>query len=338
MATMRRRTMLGAGLGAAAAAAVPLRYARAAAEFSYKLGVDWPADHPGSLAAKEACERVKEATGGRVEVQFFPGNVLGSDTDMLSQARSGALELLLMPTGVLSTFIPVAAINNVGFAFADYPQVWRAMDGELGAYVREQIVKSGLAVMDRIWDNGFRQLTTSNRPVNSLADVAGLKLRVPVAPIFTSMWQALGASPASANINELYSALQTKVFDGQENPLSNIQFFKFYEVQKYCALTSHMWEGFWLLANRRAWGRLPPDLQEIVGRTFNDGALKQRAVIEAYANSLRAKLTEEGMSFTEPDRAPFRAQLTKAGFYAAQRKQFGEEAWSRLETYSGSLT
>src|SRR3954452_4065626 len=121
--------------------------------------------------------------------------------------------------------------------------------------------KVGLVVMDKIWDNGFRQLTTGTRPVASLADLKGMKIRVPVSPIFTSMMKALGASPASANINELYSALQTKVFDGQENPLTNIQYFRIYEVQKFCALTSHMWEGYWLIGNRRAFARMPADLQ-----------------------------------------------------------------------------
>jgi tripartite ATP-independent transporter DctP family solute receptor len=244
---------------------------------------------------------------------------------------------MLMPTGVLSGFVPVAAINNVGFAFADYAQVWKAMDGALGGYVREQIMKIGLVVMDRIWDNGFRQVTTSSRPVAALSDVEGLKIRVPVAPIYTSMWTALGAAPASANVNELYSSLQTKVFDGQENPLTNIQFFKSYEVQKYCALTSHMWEGFWLLGNRRTWATLPADLQEIVNHAFNDGAVRQRAVMAESGASLQSRLEEEGLTFTTPDRAPFREKLTRAGFYQRWRKQFGDEAWTRLEAVSGPL-
>lgn len=339
MSITTRRSLLKVGLGAGAAAGLGVIGTRRAqaAEFTMKLGVDWAADHPGSVAAKAACDRVREATNGRVEIQLFPNNMLGSDTDMLSQVRSGALELMLMPTGVLSTFIPVAAINNVGFAFADYDQVWKAMDGELGAHVRAEIAKTGIMVMPKIWDNGFRQMTTSNKPIQSLADVKGLKIRVPVSQIYTSMWQALEAAPASANVNELYSALQTKVFDAQENPLPNIQFFKFYEVQKHCALTSHMWEGFWLLANRRTWGKLPTDLQDIVAQAFDEGAIKQRQVMAEFSASLRKKLEEEGLAFTTPDRAPFRAQLTKAGFYEQWKKQFGDEAWSKLEAVSGKL-
>lgn len=340
MTMFNRRHLLQLGLGAGVAASAGIASTRRAraAEYSFKLGVDWAADHPGSVAAKAACDRVKEVTGGRVEIQFFPNNMLGGDTDMLSQVRSGALEFMLIPTGVLSSFIPVAAINNVGFAFEGYEQVWKAMDGDLGAYVRQEITKSGVVVMSKIWDNGFRQLTTGNRPVKTLADVQGLKIRVPVSQIYTSMWQGLGAAPASANVNELYSALQTKVFDAQENPLPNIQFFKFYEVQKNCALTSHMWEGFWLLANRRLWAGLPADLRQQIETVFEEGAINQRKVMAEFSRSLRAKLETEGLAFTTPDRAPFREQLSKSGFYAQWRKQFGEDAWAKLEAVSGTLS
>ncbi len=337
MTGMHRRAVLRTGLAAATGAALPSASRAAAAEFSFKLGVDWPADHPGSVQAKASCDQVREATKGRVDIQFFPNNQLGSDTDMLSQLRSGALEMFLLGTGILSTFVPVASINNVGFAFAGYEQVWQAMDGRLGALVREQIAKSGILVLDRIWDNGFRQMTTSGKPIGSIADVQGLRIRVPVSTIYTSMWTALGASPVSANVNELYSALQTKVFDAQENPLPNIQFFKFYEVQKSCALTSHMWEGFWLLLNRRAWAQLPADLQGTVAAVLNEGALKQRVAMSEYNDTAAALLRQEGMTFTSPDRSGFRDRLAKAGFYQQWQKQFGEEAWSRLEAVSGTL-
>jgi len=329
-----RRLVITGGL--AAAAGLAARPARAA-EFSFKMGVDWPADHPGSVEGKAGCDQIRSETGGKVDIQFFPNNQLGSDTDMLSQLRSGAIEFLLLGTGILSTFLSVAAINNVGFAFADYGQVWKAMDGELGAYVREQLTKSGLVVMDRIWDNGFRQMSTSGKLINSITDVQGLKIRVPMSSIYTSMWTALGAAPAGLNVNELYSALQTKVFDAQENPLPNIQFFKFYEVQKTCALTNHMWEGFWLLANRRVWAGLPGEVQKTISGAMNAAALRQRVSMAEFSNTMGAQLKQEGMTFTSPDKAQFREKLAKSGFYGQWRKQFGEDAWTRLEAFSGPL-
>src|SRR5262249_25136392 len=148
---------------------------------------------------------------------------------------------------------------------------------DLGAYIRGQIQRSGLMVMDKIWDNGFREITSSTKPIKTPDDLKGFKIRVPVSPLWTSMFQAFGSAPASINFNEVYTALQTKVVEGQENPLAIIATAKLYEVQRYCSLTNHMWDGFWLLANRRAWDRLPPDLQAIVANHFNEAAVSQRA-------------------------------------------------------------
>jgi tripartite ATP-independent transporter DctP family solute receptor len=143
--------------------------------------------------------------------------------------------------------------------------------------VRGQINKANLVVMDRIWDNGFRQITSSTKPMNTAADLNNFKIRVPVSPMWTSMFKGLGAAPTSINFAEVYSALQTKVVDGQENPLAIIDTAKLYEVQKYCAMTNHMWDGFWFLGNRRAWEKLPPDLRAVVAKHINAAGMKQRA-------------------------------------------------------------
>ena len=134
------------------------------------------------------------------------------------------------------------------------------------------------------------------------------------------MFSALGASPSSINLSEVYSALQTKVVDGQENPLVTIDTAKFYEVQKYCALTNHMWDGYWFIGNRRAWERLPTDLKEIVSRNINDAALLQRTDVENLGNTLKAELQAKGLEFTDPDRPAFREALRKAGFYDSGRR------------------
>ena len=146
--------------------------------------------------------------------------------------------------------------------------------------MRAQIAKSGLVPMERIWDNGFRQITSSTKPIQTADDLKGFKIRVPVSPLWTSMFKALDASPASINFSEVYSALQSKVVDGQENPLAVIATAKLYEVQKYCSMTNHMWDGFWFLANGNAWARLPDDLRGIVARNVNarcaEGARRRR--------------------------------------------------------------
>lgn len=335
-----RRTLLKTSAAATLAGTVGMPFiARAQqAEFSYKFGNNLPDSHPLNVRAREMAAAVKTETGGRVDIQIFPSSQLGSDTDMLSQIRSGGVEFFTLSGLILATLVPATSINGIGFAFPDYATVWRAMDGELGAHIRAEISKANLVVMDKIWDNGFRQTTSSTKPINEPDDFKGFKIRVPVSPLWTSMFKALDAAPASINFSEVYSALQTKVVEGQENPLALISTAKLYEVQKYCSLTNHMWDGFWFLANRRAWERLPEDLRAIVAKNINAAALNQREDTAKLNASVRDDLTAKGLIFNQPDVALFRDKLRKAGFYAEWKGKYGDQAWSLLEKAVGTLT
>jgi tripartite ATP-independent transporter DctP family solute receptor len=273
-----------------------------------------------------------------MEIQLFPNSQLGGDSDMLSQLRTGAIQMFNLSGLILATYVPVASINGIGFAFKDYDQVWPAMDGALGAFVRSAIAKAGLYAFNNMWDNGYRQITSSTHPINTPDDIKGFKIRVPVSPLWTSMFKALGASPTSININEVYSALQTKIVEGQENPLSLINLFKFYEVQKYVSFTNHMWDGFWTLANAKAWADLPKELQEIVARNINGAALKEREDVRQLNDSLQGDLTQKGMVFNKTDAEKFRATLRASGFYAEWKDKYGAEAWAVLEKQVGSLS
>jgi tripartite ATP-independent transporter DctP family solute receptor len=225
----------------------------------------------------------------------------------------------------------------MGFAFPDYPTVWKAMDGDLGAYIRAQIAKANIVAMDKIWDNGFRQTTSSTKPINGPDDYKGFKIRVPVSPLWTSMFKAFDAAPASINFSEVYSALQTKIVEGQENPLALISTAKLYEVQKYCSLTNHMWDGYWFLANRAAWEALPEDVRPIVAKNINAAAVKARADTEKLNATVKDDLAAKGLIFNQPDVAPFRDKLRSAGFYSDWKGKYGEEAWAILEKAVGKL-
>jgi tripartite ATP-independent transporter DctP family solute receptor len=257
---------------------------------------------------------------------------------MLSQLRSGGIEFFTLSGLILSTLVPVASINGIGFAFPDYPSVWKAMDGDLGQYVRTQIAKANLVAMEKIWDNGFRQTTSSTRPIQGPEDLKGFKIRVPVSPLWTSMYKAFDSAPASINFSEVYTALQTKVVDGQENPLAIIATAKLYEVQKYCSLTNHMWDGFWFLANRRAWERLPENLRTVVAKHVNAAGMKEREDVAQLNAGLQKELTEKGMVINQPKAEAFREKLRAAGFYAEWKGKYGDEAWSILEKYTGKLS
>jgi tripartite ATP-independent transporter DctP family solute receptor len=307
------------------------------AEFRLKYGTAFPVDHPGAVRIKEAAEAIKNETNGRVELLVFPNGQLGSEPDMFAQTRSGALESM-STSGVNLTTVPVGGINAVAFAFNDYGQVWAAMDGELGAHVRAAFEKANLHLFEKVLDNGFRNMTSSVRPINAPGDLKGLKIRVPSNQLWVSMFKALGAAPTAVNFNELYSALQTKIVDGQENPLALIDAAKFYEVQKYCSLTGHMWEGFWMVANRRNFEQLPPDLRETTVRLLNEGAVKQRDDMAKLNVTLEAQLKQKGLTFNTVNKKPFQEALKAAGFYAEWRGKFGDDAWKTLERYSGALS
>ena len=335
---MTRRGVL-ATASAGLATTILGKKARAAAEFEFKLGVNTPETHPLTIRLAEAAQAIGSQSGGRLNVAVFPNSQLGGDPEMLSQLRAGGIDLLAAPSLTLSTLVPLSGLPSIGFAFPDYDQVWTAMDGGLGAFVRDAIGKTGITPMKKVWDNGFRQITTSSsRQINSVDDLKGFKIRVPVTALLTSLFSGLGALPSSISVSELYSALQTHIVEGQENPLAQISTNKFYEVQKYCALSNHCWSGYWIVGNRRALSGLPPDLLELVNASFDAAAPKERADLAELDRSLQAELTGQGMVFNTPDPVHFRAALVKAGFYAQWQKTYGEEAWAQLEKYTGKLT
>ncbi|MTV12762.1 TRAP transporter substrate-binding protein [Bradyrhizobium elkanii] len=313
--------------------------ALAAAEFDLKLGVNTPETHPLTIRLTEAAKAVGAQSSGRVNITVFANSQLGGDPEMLSQVRAGGIELLAAPSMTLSTLVPLSGLPSIGFAFQSYDQVWAAMDGGVGDLVREAIAKTGVVPLKKVWDNGFRQITSSSsRQLNSVDDLKGFKIRVPVTALLTSLFSGLGALPSSISYSELYSALQTHIVEGQENPLAQVSTGKLYEVQKFCALSNHCWSGYWILGNRRAMAGLPPDLLELINAAFDAAAVKERADLVEMDRSLQAELTEKGMTFNKPDPVQFRAALVKAGFYTQWQKTYGADAWAALEKYTGKLT
>lgn len=321
-------------LGALASVAVVRAPARAA-QWSYKYAHNLPTGHPLHIRTVQMWHAVREATGGRLEVAVFPNNQLGADPSALAQLRSGAIQFFTASGGLIGGVVPVAQIENVGFAFRDASAALAAMDGELGAYLRGEIAARGLIGLDRMWDNGMRQITTSTKPVRDAADLAGMKLRTPPGALWVDLFRTLGAAPAPIAGAELYTALQTRVVDGQENALAAIEATRIYEVQRYLALTNHMWAGYWMLANGEAWNALPPDVRAIVQRENARFAARQRRDVALLNDSLADKLQRRGLAFNAADRPSFRARL--APFYAKWKGEFGARAWSLLEASAGKL-
>jgi TRAP-type transport system periplasmic protein len=339
MLEVSRRLLLKSAVGVVAAGSLlksPVVLAQAA-PLKLKFGNDLPATHSVNVRLKEAIEAIATETNGQVAISLFPNNQLGSDTDMMTQLRSGALELATMPGTVLSTLIPTASLTGVGFAFTSYDKVWAAMDGEVGKFIRGNVEKAGLVPFEAMWDNGFRQITSSTHPIKAPEDLANFKIRVPVVPLWVAMFSALGAAPVSIPLNEAYSALQTKIADGQENPLALIESAKFFEVQKFCSLTNHSWDGFWLLSSARIWKNVPQDTQKVMQKHFNAAAKKQRDDIVQANSEYQKNLETKGLTFNTTQADAFQAALAKTSFYKDAKAKFGDEAWSLLQKYAGNI-
>lgn len=338
MAFTLTRRQFGALAAGSLAMALPTRHVFAqAGDIRLKYGTAFPADHPGTLRIKEAAEAIRKDTGGKVDLQVYPNSQLGSEPDMISQTRAGAIDFMSTAGTNLQTLVPTAGINGVAFAFKDYATVWAAMDGEVGAHVRTALGKVNLHAFEKCLDNGYRNITSATRAINTPEDLKGFKIRVPGIPLWISMFKALGASPTAIPFGELYSALQTKVVDGQENPLALIRSAKLYEVQKFCSLTAHTWDGHFIFGNAKKFAALPKEVQDVIAKHFTAAALRQREDIARLNVAAQAELAKLGIAFNRADPAPFRKLLQSAGFYTEWKKKYGDEVWAKLEKYAGRL-
>ena len=333
---LSRRAFGGAALASASLAALPASRGRAAT-VTLRLGCDITEDHPIGAHLIAASKSIAKATNGEVDIQVFLNNQLGDDTHMMAELRTGAIDIMAVGDNILAEMVPSVAIDNIGFAFKDADTAFTALDGDVGEIVRGDMTKAGLHAMPKIWDEGFRQITTSTKPINTPADLKGFKIRVPPSPIALSMFKDLGAAPLTLNGSQLYTALQTHLADGQENPLGTIETNKYYEVQKYCSITNHMWVGYWVVANLNSWKRIPAPHQAAIEQGFDAEVPAQRKETEALNNSLIPKLKSQGLTFNTPDTAPFREALIQAGFYKQWQAKFGNTLWSALAKYSGSI-
>ena len=311
----------------------------AAADFELRQFHNQPDDSPLHKRLVEMWAAVKEETGGRVQVQTFADNnhIPGGDPAALQMVVSGELDFFTLNGGSIGNLVPASNVQGLLFAFHTPGQVFDALDGDLGDYLRQEMSAKGLyAVPKGCFDNGFHQITCSTKPIRSVDDLQGLKIRTPDAPIYIEAWKALGAAPVVANINKLYETLKSGAAEAQTNPLAIAEFMKLYEVQKYVSMTSHGWSGFNLLASMKLWQRLPADLQQAIERNAMKFARLQRADNAALNVEFRTKLAQQGMIFNDADTSSFRGKLSP--YYARWKDTIGQRAWELLEAHVGKLS
>jgi TRAP-type transport system periplasmic protein len=306
-----------------------------AAQFEYKLALSDPVEYTTSVRMAQMANAVSAETNGRMQIKIYPNSVLGSTASILTQLRLGVIQFYCTNHYGFSALVPLIQIDSVGFAFSSQKQPVTLLDGALGAYIRKEFAAKGMYVFEKTFDLGFRQVTSSTKPIREVGDFTGFKIRVPPAPIFVDLFKTLGASPVPIDSNELYTSLQTHLADGQEVSMVGIESFRTYEVQKYLSVTNHLWVGYYLAANAGTWAAVPPDIQAVVKRNVDKFTVAERKEIPFLNESLADKLKRQGLIFNTPDVSGMRARL--GPYYARWKNELGSTAWSLLEAEVGKL-
>lgn len=254
--------------------------------------------HPWNAAAKQFAEEVKEKSNGALEVRVYTAGQMGSDREMLESTQSGALQMSAISTMAMSGFEPSLQIFDLPYLMPSYEVAYKVLDGEIGRQVAEKLKKKGVRNL-AYWENDYRQLSNSKKPIVTVEDVAGLKIRVPETPILIGWLEALNAIPTPIAYTELYTSLQQGVVDGQDNGIFLMHSAKYYEVQKYYTLTNHIYAPVAFLINERFFSKLSPEHQQIIQRAAEHARDYQRSVSKELRNERLNEMKQAGLKVTE---------------------------------------
>jgi TRAP-type transport system periplasmic protein len=299
-----RRTALRTLVAAAfCAVAMLIGPAPAHAQLEIKVG---HVGEPGSLfqlSADEFAKRANAKLAGKAKVVTFGSSQLGGDKEMLQKLKLGTLDMAL-PSTVMSSEVDLFGVFEMPYLVKDRAHMGRIEKEVFWPKLAPEAEKKGLKVL-AVWENGYRHITNSKRPIKVPADLKGIKLRVPEGKWRLKMFQAYGANPSPMKFSELFTALQTGVMDGEENPFTQIYSAKLQEVQKYLSLSGHVYTPAYLVVGARHWNTLPPDVRKILEDTAKE---TQAFVYETAAKedtALLAKLKQAGMEVNEVDKEAF---------------------------------
>jgi C4-dicarboxylate-binding protein DctP len=251
--------------------------APAPAQTVIKVGHDQPDRSTHHQAALKWKELVEARTGGKVQVRLFPAMVLGSGTQMVEQTQAGALEVSILPTGWVAPLAPSVQVLDLPFLFPSREVLYRVIDGPAGAEILKPLGKVSIEGLG-YFESGFKQFT-GNFPIREPKDYSGTKIRTMPAQVIQEQFKAFGATPVSIDFKELYSALQQKVVDGQENPIATIALMRFYEVQKYLTLSDHGFIAYVFMINKPFFDRQPADVRKVLVDSAREAARFQRELI-----------------------------------------------------------
>ncbi len=290
-----------------AAVAVALSFAglSQAAQYNLKFGHTGAPNHHYQAIATQFADRVSELTNGDVKIQVFPSDQLGKQLEITEGVMIGTHDLCQTSDTILSNWVPDLGIGNLPFIFNDNSDYRKVFDGPLGEKFAKLVEPHG-AVVIGWWENGMRHVTNNAKEIKSPADIKGLNIRVPEGEVFVETFKALGANPTVVAFGELYSALQLKTVDGQENPPAHVVTQKFYEVQKYLTRTGHIHMSSPILMNKALLESLPKEYQKAILQAGREmGPIHTKMVEDLEAQQWK-EIAKHGMKITDVDKAPFR--------------------------------
>ena len=300
-----------------------------AADFVLHLGHSAAVDNPRNIVAQQYADWVYEQTGGRVQINLHPAESIGSDREMIESVTMGTLDMVIAALGAMAIYDDRINAFSLPFLFRNMEEVEAILGGPYGEIFAEKVSKDNKFKVLGYFDNGFRFITNSRRPINEPNDLKGLKIRTPEDDMTIAIFTALDAKPSPLAFSELYLALSQGVFDGQENPPVNIYFNRFYEVQKYLSKSGHKYDMCPVIIGDATWNKLPSDIQKIVKEGAEKFGKLHREINTNLNNELLDKLREEGMEINEVDKEKF--EKATEGIYDQFRETYGVEIIDDLQ-------
>lgn len=292
------------------------------AKYTLKLGHLQTDDHPYGKGAIKFKELVEKNSNGQIKVEIFGNSQLGNARDEIEGLQLGTLQLHIGSVAPVANFAPKMGALSLPYLFTSREQAYKVLDGPVGQEVAKDLDSKGIVLLSYM-ENGWRHMTNNVRPIHSAADVKGLKMRALESPVYVDMFKALGAQVTTIPFGELYTAMEQKVVDGQENPLAQIAVNKFNEVQKYLTLDGHTYDPAVFLMSKNALNGLPPNLQKVVKDAAKQATDYERQVSAEDEKKFLDQLKKAGMIVDEhPDIKSFKEAVQPV--YTKYKSQFGD--------------
>lgn len=282
----------------AALLAIGLAGTAQAQDIKAKLGTSLPDTHPQTIGARKFAELADKKSNGRIKITVYPAAQLGSDQQMQAALRGGTQEFTVPSTATLANLVKEFGVIGLPFSFASEKQADAVLDGPFGQGLLARLPEKDLIGLG-FWENGFRNFTNSKRPITRADDLAGLKVRTMQNNLYIDLFNGLGANAVPMPVNELFTALETRAVDAQENPFTVVHAQKFYDVQKYLSTTGHAYDALVLVAGKKFWDGLKPEDKATLQAAAREATLFQRQTSRELNTRMRGELIKLGMQVND---------------------------------------